>query len=408
MLTLALLLLGVPLAGADTVTSSYVAFRHAPEPWQLPRGAVAVTLGFTGDVMVHGQQIKAARQPDGTYAMPGLFDAVAPFTTSPDWMAGNLETNVAGEDLGGYTGYPRFNSPPSILDELRRAGFDLLQTTNNHCLDRGALGARRTLEAVDRYGFRRVGTYLSLDERRAPWTSVDVGGVRIAFLAYTYGTEAGGPRPDEWWQVATIDQGRIGLDVADARAAGADLVVVGLHWGREYKHAPDPSQVDLARRIVAWGADVVWGHHPHVLQPVEVVHVDDAPRGPRDAFVMYSLGNFVSNQRDPNRDGGVIVRLTAVHDPYTDRTWLTDARFTPVWVDDRVAGRSAFHVVPAVATAALCSEPYVDVEDCRDRQRFRAHAATLLPADRFLDVAEPTPWIGWWGWRVPLAWWPEP
>jgi poly-gamma-glutamate capsule biosynthesis protein CapA/YwtB (metallophosphatase superfamily) len=364
-------------------------FPSAPEPGIAYE---VVELGFTGDTMVHGQQVKAARQPDGSYAMDGLFDAVAPWMREVDVMAANLETTISGEDMEGYTGYPRFNSPPAILDELKEAGVDLLMTTNNHCLDRGEQGLLRTLDAVEAHGFAHMGTFRTQPERLTrPFAMVTApSGLKIAYLGYTYGTE-GMLQPSWWWRVSFVPHDLFGWEIGAARAAGADLVVVGVHWGREYKHAPDPAEVALAHRIVELGADVVWGTHPHVLQPAEVVTVE-GDRGPRDALILYSLGNFVSNQRDPNRDGGVIVRLSVLHDPATREARLADVRFTPVWVDDRDArGRSRFRVLPALA-APPCDDPDVGSADCDRLEGFRAHASEIFPADRVVDDLGPPLW----------------
>jgi poly-gamma-glutamate capsule biosynthesis protein CapA/YwtB (metallophosphatase superfamily) len=349
-----------------------------------------VELGLTGDAMVHGGELAAARQPDGTYSMAGWLAEVAPFLSEPDVMAANLETNVAGEDLEGYSGYPRFNSPPAILDELEAAGVDVLQTSNNHCLDRGEKGSERTLDQVDAHGFLHTGTYPDAADRADPWAMASLpGGVKVAFVSYTYGTEAPPPL-SRWWRVAYIDQWRFAQDIANAKAAGADLVVVGLHWGLEYHDAPEAWQVEMARWLVANGADIVWGTHPHVIQPAEVWTVDG-----RDGLILYSLGNFLSNQRDPKRDGGMIVRITARHCADDDRTWLTDARFTPVWVDDHDADdRLAFRVVPAVASPVLCGG--LSDDDCAKNLRYREHASRIFPAGRIDDRVARAP--------APIAW----
>jgi hypothetical protein len=210
------------------------------------------------------------------------------------------------------------------------------------------------------------------------------GGIDVAFLAYTYGTEGRMPPAERWWRVATIDQDRFAIDLAEARRAGADLVVVGLHWGREYQNRPDPAQESLARRLVDLGADVVWGTHPHALQPAEVLTVDDPLRGRRDALILYSLGNFVSNQRTPNQAGGVIVRFTAAVCEQSDQAWLTSVRFLPTWVDDRSdAGRSKFRALPIAESVAMCRGEDLSADDCSAMAAFRAHAAQILPEAQF-------------------------
>jgi poly-gamma-glutamate synthesis protein (capsule biosynthesis protein) len=368
-------------------------FPSLPTPAEHPCALEIVEIGLTGDTMVHGTQLEAAHQPDGTWSMDGVFDAVAPWLSHPDLMAANLETTISGKDRG-YSGYPAFNSPPTILQELRDAGVDLLQTTNNHALDRGETGALRTLDALDAFQFLHTGSYRTADERQHPWAEAHLpGDTQVAFLAYTYGTE--GPRPpfERWWRVSYIDQGLIAADVAAARSAGADLVVVGLHWGLQYRQEPEADQLELAHDIVGFGADVVWGTHPHVLQPAAVTTVLDL-WGPRDALILYSLGNFVSNQREVNRDGGVIARLRYLRCPRHDRTWLADLTFLPVWVDDRdAAGDQSFRVLPTLPTDAACGGEGLWEDDCADMRRFRAHAAEILAAEHISNVVESPSWM---------------
>jgi len=352
-----------------------------------------VDIGLTGDVMVHGMQLKAAKQPDGSYSMDGVFDPIAPVLSAPDIMLANLETNIAGEDLE-YTGYPRFNSPPTVLEELKGARVDHLQTANNHCLDRNLKGLTRTLHNVEKFGFTHSGTYASALARQTPWQLLEFeGGLQVAVLGYTYGTES--PMPDEFWWVAYFKQQTVELDILAARAAGADLVIVGVHWGREYRPAPEPFQVDLAKEWVEAGADIIWGHHPHVIQPVEVIRRDD-----RDALVFYSFGNFVSNQRDFPKYGGAVATVRVGHCPAG--AWIEDLRLQPTWVDDRRDDRTLeFRVHPVPSTPVQCVGDQLSAEDCSLIFTYRAHAEALLPVERFGSLpkaASPRP-LHLWPWR---------
>ncbi len=341
---------------------------------------VVVEIGLTGDTMVHGMQLKSALQDNGSYSMDGWFDAIAAITARPDVMLANLETNIAGEDLG-YSGYPRFNSPPSVLEELREVGVDHLQTANNHCLDRGIRGGLRTLEAVEAHGFSHSGTFASAEARNLPWAMLTLPGeLRVAVLGYTYGTEA--PPPEETWRVAYYDQQTVELDIHRARQAGADLVIVGVHWGREYQPKPEPFQVDLAKHWIEAGADIVWGHHPHVIQPAEVHTVDG-----RDGLILYSMGNFISNQRDFPKYGGMIATVQISSCP-ADR-WLSDVRFRPTWVDDRDDDRRLrFKVHPVPDSPVKCVGDGLSAEDCELMLGYRRHAAALFPETQFGELPE--------------------
>lgn len=353
-----------------------------PEDWSVCP-LVTVEIAMIGDVMMHGPQLDAARRPDGTYDLGGVFDAVAPWLRDADLAIANLETVLGSEAARGYTGYPMFNSPDALLDALIDAGVDVLQTANNHSLDRGASGLQRTLREIDARGLARTGTWATPEERRRPWTTVRVGELDVAVLASTYGTNGLTLDPDEDWMLCRLEDETLLADVAAARGE-ADLVIVGVHWGREYVHAPDPWMRDLARRLVDAGADVVMGTHPHVLQPAEVLHATDAVGRSREALVLYSLGNFVSNQRAPGRDGSVIARVEVRHCPRTGQTWLADVRFTPFWVDvDLADGTRAYRVVPTpVLEAVDCEDADLDADDCASALRARDLAASLLGAER--------------------------
>lgn len=345
---------------------------------------VAHEIAMVGDVMQHGMQLRASRQDDGTYSWDGVFDPVTPILAGADLAIANLETPVyAGKPYGGF---PRFNAPDVLLDALAEAGFDVLQTANNHTLDAGRDGALATLEGARARGFGTAGTYRSWEERSEPWTIVDLDGTRVAFLAYTYGTN-GLPMPEgEPWLVNWLDRGFMEWDTARAREH-ADVVIVGLHWGAEYSHRPADWQRAMAQRLVEAGADIVMGSHPHVLMPVELVEV-----GERRGLVLYSLGNFVSNQRTHPRDGGVIARVTVARCLDDDTVHLVDARFTPVWVDTRQAGGAlAYRVIPVPRAGQVCIDD-LDAADCAAIDRFRRHAAGLLPEARFSTMAGGNPW----------------
>lgn len=345
---------------------------------------VAHEIAMVGDVMQHGMQLRASRQADGTYSWDGVFDAIAPIVQGADLAIANLETPVhAGKPYGGF---PLFNAPEALLDALDEAGFDVLQTANNHVLDRGREGVLATLEAIEARGFEVAGTQTSWEARTTPWSLVDLSGTRVAFLAYTYGTN-GMPMPDgEPWLVNWLDRGFMEADVARAREH-ADVVVVGLHWGAEYSHRPARWQRTMAESLVDAGADIVMGSHPHVLMPVELIETPS-----RRGLVLYSLGNFVSNQRTHPRDGGVIARVTVARCLEDGSHHLVDARFTPVWVDPRLAdGTLAYRVVPVPGQGQTCIDD-LDEADCRRIDRFREHAASLLPAARFSTVAGGNAW----------------
>lgn len=257
---------------------------------------------FVGDAMAHGPQLRAALQPDGTYDFTPCFDALRTEIGGADYAVVNLETPVSG---GNYSGYPMFNAPDSYVDALRDAGFDLFLTANNHTLDRGDAGLKKTIHLLDSLGLDHLGTYVNATERsrRLPMIA-EVKGYRVGMLNYTYGTNGLKAKGDV--VVDYIDRDVIAQDVKALRNAGAEIIIANMHWGEEYHLQPVASEKSMADYLTSLGVDVIMGSHPHVVQPVET---RTNPITGTPVQVIYSLGNFISNQQDTNSRGGLMVKL---------------------------------------------------------------------------------------------------
>jgi putative uncharacterized protein (fragment) len=257
---------------------------------------------FVGDAMAHGPQLRAALQPDGTYDFTPCFDALRTEISGADYAVVNLETPVSG---GNYSGYPMFNAPDSYVDALRDAGFDLFLTANNHTLDRGDAGLKKTIHLLDSLGLDHLGTYVNATERsrRLPMIA-EVKGYRVGMLNYTYGTNGLKAKGDV--VVDYIDRDVIAQDVKALRNAGAEIIIANMHWGEEYHLQPVASEKSMADYLTSLGVDVIMGSHPHVVQPVET---RTNPITGTSVQVIYSLGNFISNQQDTNSRGGLMVKL---------------------------------------------------------------------------------------------------
>lgn len=298
-----------------------------PEPEPIPDPAT-VTLAATGDIMTHSTQINAGRQPDESYDFHDVFSDIKPFFAAADLTFGNLETTFKGSEP--YTGYPVFNAPDAFADALKEAGFDILQTTNNHAMDSGAAGAARTYEMLLDKGIQPVGT-AATPEAQKP-VIVEKNDIKLAFLAYTYGTN-GIPVPeDQPYLVNLIDEQLIQQQIEEAESAGAEFIIVGLHFGNEYQREPTDAQRQLVTRIFEMGADVILGGHPHVLQPMEHMEING-----EDKFVIYSLGNFVSNQfyetmQNDYANKGIVLYLDIVKDYEKEAVTLRDVRYLPTVV----------------------------------------------------------------------------
>lgn len=305
-----------------------------------------------GDIMVHTPQLPAYYDAEtDRYRFDPWFRHVAPILHTGDWVVGNLEAPLAGADLK-YTGFPRFNAPPELADALRKAGFDLLSTANNHSLDRGFAGIQRTLRNVRAAGLIPYGTHESEEETKQT-VIVERNGIRIGFLSYTYGTN-GIPIPqDKPYAVNLIDLDRIEADIQRLREHSVDLVTVSLHFGNEYQRLPSEEQIRTARAVVGLGADIILGSHPHVVQPYDIIEVpaeESATGEARQGVVIYSLGNFISNQTGDWKDVGLIfsvhIRKTSRSDG-TSETVFERVELQPTWVHiERKGGKRYYSILP--------------------------------------------------------------
>lgn len=272
-----------------------------------PQGA---TLLFAGDAMQHQAQLDQAKIRGGVkgYDYSQCFTHIAPVITEADYAVVNLEVPLGGGPV--YSGYPCFSAPDSFAKALKDAGFDMFLTSNNHCLDSGDKAARRTLMALDSLGVDHIGTFRDSLQRRelVPFIK-DINGIRFGFLNYTYGTNGIAPR--DGMEVALIDRARMAEEMRKTREAGAEILVVTIHWGVEYVLIQNKNQENLAQFLIDNGADLIIGGHPHVIQPMKVVRND---KENKDVLVVYSLGNFISNMKTADTRGGALVRARVERD----------------------------------------------------------------------------------------------
>lgn len=255
---------------------------------RLPESA---TVAFSGDVMQHLPQVSAARQADGSYDYNYVFRQIAPFWRSADFAVVNLETTLS--DTPPYTGYPMFRSPSSLATALAGAGVTHAALANNHAMDAGRRGVEQTLSALHQARITPIGVAKSHDTVAI----LCKGALRIGLFNATYGTN-GMPVPDGF-AIGVLDTLYLAQKIAEARSKEATHIVAFLHWGVEYQPRASAEQQALATWLRARGVDAVVGSHPHVVQQVDAKN-----------SVVYSLGNFTSNQRERYKRSGLSVRLT--------------------------------------------------------------------------------------------------
>ncbi len=299
-----------------------------------------LSLVFTGDIMGHDSQIKAAWYDSLlAYDYAYCFQYIKPFVEKADIAIGNLEVTLGGPP---YKGYPQFSSPDALATALKESGFDILVNANNHALDRGTKGLGRTLHVLDSLQFIQSGVFNDSLQRELYYPLVvEKNGIRLALLNYTYGTNGLRVKPPN--MVNYIRKEQIRQDCDQAKQAEPDYIIALMHWGTEYQRIQNSKQEDLTGFLFQNGVDAIVGSHPHVVQPVWI----DSLAGSNALHqpVAYSLGNLISNQRERYRNGGIILRM---HLTKTDRTQLTDISYVPVFVHKpKKMGSTRFTLLPA-------------------------------------------------------------
>ncbi|MDX9872838.1 MAG: CapA family protein [Clostridia bacterium] len=336
-------------------------------------------ISAVGDIMMHNTQLQSGFQAStGAYDFSSFFTYVQPLLSAADLTIGNLETTFAGEKAG-YSGYPRFNTPEVLAGNLQEAGFDILTTANNHCLDKGVSGLIGTLDTLDAAGIRHTGTFRSTEEQEQILL-IEKKGVKIAVLSYTYGTNGLKVPSDKPFLVNYLQAERMLADVKKARTEGAQIVIACLHFGLEYQPQPNEEQRQIVRILFDEGVDIILGHHPHVLQPPYIYHYEDAV-GFQDKPVIYSLGNFISDQNGLERTTAAILNIHIKVGAQNQEACLEKVSYIPVKTRRfRQGGKLHFEVLPV--EAALCSarrQPsYFTSQEKRELEAAAAHAAKQL------------------------------
>lgn len=300
-----------------------------PEP-------ITIHMSAFGDTMCHLTNIKNAYDSSSkNYDFSNVFKNIRKYTENADITIGNLETTFASSSRG-YTGYPTFNAPEILGQNLKDIGVDVLTTANNHCMDKGNSGLVSTLNFLDNYGIAHTGTARSEDEQNTILIK-DVNGIKIAFLSYTYGTNGITIPSDKPYSVNLIDKELIKKHIASAKEQNVDVICVSMHWGIEYKLKPNSTQKELADFLFENGVDIILGSHPHVLEPMEKRTITLNDGTTKDGFVIYSLGNFVSGQVYANTKSTVILDIQITKNS-EGKISIDSVNYTPIYLYDNGAG----------------------------------------------------------------------
>ncbi|MDR0498161.1 MAG: CapA family protein [Holophagales bacterium] len=370
------------------LVSSDSAYSHKNQPLDFPQpqAHIDITIVAVGDLISHQDVQSAARDAENGWA--SLWEEVTPLFKQADLAMANLETPIAPKT--GKPGIPFcFNAPSNLASALKETGIDLVFTANNHAFDQSVKGVIETLEYLDANGIKYAGSGLNRSAAETPVIMELRDGIKTAVLARTdiFNNNLN-QHPERTW-VAALNPDSLEQSIREIRQQ-VDLIIVSLHWGSEYQAQPSKRQRETAARLIAAGADVIIGHHPHVLQPFEWVE-----SGERRGAVAFSLGNFLSNQHrmynpstqplseGDNRDGGILI-LTLRKD--TSGVRLQDAHVEPLWTDNNwiahskgSKGQKTKRVIRVLRTTP--GERGADMEDLLSKRR--THALERLGGENF-------------------------
>ncbi|MEI4771246.1 CapA family protein [Psychrobacillus sp. FJAT-51614] len=254
-----------------------------------------VEIGMIGDILLH--------LPLYNYAsfLPS-FEPIREELESIDFLLANQESITAGVEFG-LSGYPNFSSPPHIINDLKTVGVDLVSMANNHTLDQKEAGVLAAIDQMKKYKMPYVGAFESIEDLQTD-RIFQVDDINLGCLNYTYGTNGHVTPVGKDYLVNRIDKEQITKDIQLLRKK-VDILIVSIHWGDEYQLEPNDKQKELAQVMADAGVDIVFGHHPHVIQPYEVIKASDG----HETHVFYSLGNFFSGQKMENTNIGGIAKL---------------------------------------------------------------------------------------------------
>ncbi|MCB2290386.1 CapA family protein [Clostridium sp. CS001] len=301
-----------------------------------------------GDIIVHEDQLKAQLNANtGEYNFNNNFKYVKDHIKAADIALANLETTLAGENQK-YTGYPRFNSPSSIVDAAKDCGFDVLSTVNNHTIDSGSLGVFSTITEIQKRNLKVVGTRKSVGEK--PYIIEDVKGIKVGIISYSYETPRKGKNktlnaleiPSDVvnllntfsYEYIKEDLNKIKTQIDEMKSQGAEAIIFIIHWGNEFERKPNVHQKSIASELCDYGVDVILGSHPHVIQPIEFITSKETGK---KSLVVYSMGNFISNQqyeRTNNRytEDGLIVNIQIRKNKTSKEITISEVSYIPTWV----------------------------------------------------------------------------
>lgn len=321
-----------------------------------------VRIMANGDLLYHDGLYMSAQKADGSYDFSENFTYVKDWLHQGDLVLGDFEGTIRSDyPLGGY---PLFNAPEAVVPAIKDAGYQVVDLAHNHILDSGLEGVFTTAKAFEDHGISPVGVYTQKNRDKSPILIKEVKGIKIAILAYSYGfngLESNLSQKEIDHHLSTFDEDKMKAEIKQAEKE-ADITVVMPQTGIEYQLEPNEEQVALYHKMVDWGADIIFGGHPHVVQPSEILEKDGQKK-----LIIYSMGNFISNQRIETMAGvdtaewterGVLMDVTIEK---TDKgTIIKKAQAHPSWVSRVEKGTYSPEGYPLYTYQTLILEDFIE------------------------------------------------
>ncbi|WP_373114673.1 CapA family protein [Streptococcus sp. oral taxon 431] len=287
-----------------------------------------------GDLLYHDIIYISAKKTDGTYDFHENFEYVKPWLKQADLVIGDFEGTVNKDHY--FAGYPLFNAPGEVMDAIKDAGYQVLDLAHNHILDSQIEGVVSTADSIEKAGMTPVGVYTHESRDKAPLLIKEVNGIKVAILAYSYGfngIEQSISQEDYNRYLSDLDEDKMKAEIERAEKE-ADITIIMPQMGVEYQIEPTEEQKKLYHKMIDWGADIIFGGHPHVVEPAETVEKDGDKK-----LIIYSMGNFISNQRIETMqdvenakwtERGVLMDVTIKKK--SGKTTIETAQAHPSWV----------------------------------------------------------------------------
>ena len=323
---------GFPLTSSSTTVVSQTA--DSKEKTTATEQETSARIMANGDLLYHDIIYISAKKADGTYDFHENFEYVKPWLKQADLVIGDFEGTVNKDHY--LAGYPLFNAPGEVMDAIKDAGYQVLDLAHNHILDSQIEGVVSTADAIEKAGMTPIGVYTHEPRDKAPIVIKEVNGIKVAILAYSYGfngIEQSISQEDYNRYLSDLDEDKMKSEIERAEKE-ADITIIMPQMGVEYQIEPTEEQKKLYHKMIDWGADIIFGGHPHVVEPAETVEKNGDKK-----LIIYSMGNFISNQRIETMqdvenakwtERGVLMDVTIKKK--SGKTTIETAQAHPSWV----------------------------------------------------------------------------